>query len=84
MARRWAREHTPLLAVMYTPRVCASVSNVVRTRRPARASRMTLIPGARQSTCRMWQTSVRNEDVNVSPIILGNNAFSVVLVEDRV
>jgi hypothetical protein len=37
--RRWAREHTPHLAVMCTPGVRISVSNVVRTSPPARVSR---------------------------------------------
>jgi hypothetical protein len=45
-ARRWAREHTPHLAVMHTPRVCAPVPKAVPTCRRARASRDTGVVAA--------------------------------------
>jgi hypothetical protein len=40
-ARRWAREHTPHLPVMYAPPVGSPARNVVPTYRRARASRDT-------------------------------------------
>jgi hypothetical protein len=68
MARRWAREHTPHLAVMCT-RGCAHQCRTwcVPAGLPERRTRM-LIRGARTRHARTWQTLVTNEDVNAGRV----------------